>query len=193
MSDKELFFFSLRVMGFFFLLLALLYWSLPVHNFILSLLVEPILTTIYPRFIAAVSAKHQLLEVVTNFAVIGQPQARLGFDINPLKYSYGLPLFLALMLSSKGEWRDKVWYAMIAFFILLLAQTWSICFDITRNLLFEFQGSYAAYFSYGTLAKGMVSLGSQLGFLLFPTLIPVLLWIALMPDFFKKIISYKPE
>lgn len=189
MSDKQLLFFALQVIFLFFLLLTLLYWVLPFYNVILSLLVEPVLSSIYPRFFDAITAKNEALEVVTNFSIIGHAQAQLAFDMKPLKYSYGLPLFLALLLSSKGQWRDKVWHGFIAVLILLLAQTWSLCFDITRNLLFEFQGAYAAHFDYSALAKMLVSLGSQLGFLLFPTLIPIILWIVLMPDFFKEIIN----
>ncbi|MCU7835827.1 MAG: hypothetical protein KZQ83_11330 [gamma proteobacterium symbiont of Taylorina sp.] len=187
MSDKRLLFFILQVIVLFFLLLVLLYWIIPLYNILLSLLVEPVLINFYPKFIRTVSANNEILEIVTNFSISGQPQSRLAFDINPLKYSYGLPLFIALIVSSKGLWQDKVWSIMIAFFVLLLAQTWSLCFDITRHLLFEFQGAYAPYFNYDIFARGFVSLGSQLGFLLFPTLIPIILWIILMPDFFKKL------
>lgn len=187
MSDKKLLFFVLQVIFLFFMLLSLFYWVLPVYNLFLSLLVEPVLTYIYPRFFDTITAKNDVLEVVTNFAIMGQPQAQLAFDINPLKYSYGLPLFFALLLVSKGLWRDKIWSSLIAAVFLLLAQTWGLCFDIIRNLLFEFNGVYAAYFNYGTLATTLVSLGSQLGFLLFPNLVPILLWIVLMPDFFKNI------
>lgn len=187
MSDKSVLLFAAKVIFLFFTFLLILYWIIPIYSFILSLLVEPVMTTIYPRFIHSISAKNGMLETVTNFAVMGQAQTRLAFDMNPLKYSYGLPLFLALLLASKGPWRDKVWYLMIAFFVLLLSQTWSISFDITRNLLFEFQGAYAAHFDYGPLAKGLVSLGSQLGFLLFPALVPVILWVIFMPKYFQEL------
>lgn len=187
MLDNSLILFALKIVVLFFLLLFLLYWLLPVYNFFLSMLVETIMSAVYPRFIHSISANKELIEIVTNFSIAGQSQSRLGFDINPLKYAYGLPLFIALLLSSKGQWRDKVWHILIGLFVLLIAQTWSLCFDITRNLLFEFQGAYSHYFEYGALAKGIVSLGSQLGFLLFPTLIPIALWIVLMPDFFKQL------
>lgn len=185
MSNKQLLFFILQVIVFFFLLLVLFYWLLPFYNILLSLLVEPILTSIYPKFIHSIQAKKEILEVVTNFSVIGQSQSRLIFDMNPLNYSYGLPLFVALLVASKDKLQDKVWKLAIAILVLLLAQTWSLCFDIVRNLLYEFQMAYLAYFNYGAVAKMVVSLGAQLGFLLFPTLIPLMLWVILMPDFFK--------
>lgn len=193
MSNKRLLFFILQVIALFFLFLALLYWAMPIYNLFLSLLVEPVLSSIYPEFIHSISAKNKILEVVTNFSILEQNQLRLAFDMNPLKYSYGLPLFIALTLSSKVEWRDKIWNIALASFFLFLAQTWGLCFDITRNLLFEFHGAYTAHFNYGAVGKLIVSLGSQLGFLLFPPLLPVILWVILMPDFFKSLINKSPD
>jgi len=187
MRDKSLVFFALRVISLFFVLIFLLYLVLPYYNLLLSLLIDPIMTHLYPHFIYHITAKNELLEVVTHFAVMDQAQARLAFDINPLKYAYGLPLFIALLVSSDGPWRDKIWHIMIGFFVLLVSQSWSLCFDITRHLLFEFSGAYSLHFGYGGLGKTIVSLGSQLGFLIFPTLIPISLWIFLRADYFKQL------
>lgn len=192
MSNKQPFLFIFKVVILFFALLFSLYWTLPFYNLILSLLVKPIMIMIYPRFIADIVAKNELLEVVTHFSVTGYAQARLAFEINTLKYSYGLALFSALIISSKAAWQDKAWHIMIGFFILLLAQTWSLCFDITRSLLFEFQGAYSAYFGYNGFSRAMVSLGSQLGFLIFPSLIPIAVWVVLMPDYFRQLIHQEP-
>jgi len=193
MSSKSLFLFITQAIVLFLLLLFLLYWAAPVYHFFLAQCVEPVLKMIYPRFISEVSAHGYTLEVVTNFAVAGQPQGRLAFDINPLKYTYGLPLFLALLISSREFWKDKVWHALIGLFILLIAQTWSLCFDIARNLLYGFQGAYAAYFDYGAFGSTIISLGSQLGFLLFPSLIPIMIWVFLIPDFFRQLTQLKEK
>ncbi len=187
MPDKSLLFFLLKVISLFFLLLILLYWIIPYYNLLLSMTVEPIMTRLYPHFIYHITAKNELLEVVTHFAVMGQSQSRLAFDIDPLKYAYGLPLFIALLLASSGQWREHVWHIMLGFFVLVAAQTWSLCFDITRHLVFEFNAAYSLHFGYGGLGKTIISLGSQLGFLIFPTLIPVSLWIFFKADYFKQL------
>ena len=109
--------------------------------------------------------------------------------INPLKYTYGFPLFVALTLASNSQWMDKLWYSLIAFFITLLFQIWGLGFDIIRHLLYEFNGVYAAYFVYSDITKNFISLASQLGFLIFPSLIPVMIWVYFEKQYVIKLIG----
>jgi hypothetical protein len=156
--------------------LVLFNYLSPVLSQFLAKTVDSVMTAVLPRFIQSVSLKNNYLEVVTYFSISSDPKGQLAFDINPLKYTYGFPLFIALTFSVRGHWPDKVWHIFIAYFVTLLVQTWGVCFDITRHLLFEFNGAYAAYFEFSGLGKMLVSLGSQLGFLLLPSLVPIILW-----------------
>jgi hypothetical protein len=178
----------------------------------------------FDRFIDSIRLLNTEIEVVTNFSVSGNAVGRLAFDMNPLKYSYGLALFFALIFSNFGSYfkkRDtesnkgsntenkvvrlietdetnsisdelinKFLKCLFAYFIISIAQVWGISFDIIRHLLFEFNGAYAAHFHFSPLQMLLVSYGSQLGFLLLPSLTPILLWIYLENKQFKKLIGH---
>jgi len=115
--------------------------------------------------------------------------SQLAFDINPLKYCYGFPLFVALSIASNSLWEDKLLQIISVFLISLLFQIWGVGFDVLRHLLFEFNGVYAVFFDYSSIQINLISLASQLGFLIFPSLIPILLWAYFYKDFIGTIIN----
>lgn len=179
MTNRELFLFLLRVLVLFTFFLLVFYSVSPFLSLFLAKAVNAVVTELFPRFIHSVISKNGLLEVVTYFSVAGDPKSQLAFDINPLKYTYGFPLFLALTFATQGKISDRIWHVFIAYFIILLTQTWGISFDITRHLLFEFNGVYAAHFEFSAIGIFFISLGSQLGFLILPSLVPIILWVGL--------------
>ena len=193
MTNRELLFFLLKALSLFLVFLILINFISPVLSQFLAKAVDAVMTGLFPRFIQSIALKNNYLEVVTFFAVAGDPKGQLAFDINPLKYMYGFPLFIALTFSVKGNLSDKVWHIFIAYFITLIAQIWGVCFDITRHLLFEFNGVYAGYFEFSSLQKTLVSLGSQLGFLLLPSLVPILLWSILENKALKSLVGKNIE
>jgi len=176
MHETSLLLFIVKVVVLFLLLLLLYYWASPYLLLFLAKGTESVLIELYPGFIESITLKNYQFEVVTFFEIANIKGAQLAFDINPLKYTYGFPLFVALTIASNSRWMDKLWYSLIAFFITLLFQIWGVGFDTIRHLLFEFNGAYAAYFDYADFTKNAISLASQLGFLIFPSLIPVILW-----------------
>ena len=189
MHETSLLLFIVKVVVLFLILLLLYYWAAPFLLLFLAKSAQAVLVELFPRFIESVTLKNNLFEVVTYFEVAHMKGSQLAFDINPLKYTYGFPLFVALTIASNSQWMDKIWYSLIAFFITLLFQIWGVSFDIIRHLLYEFNGVYAAYFDYSDITKNFTSLASQLGFLIFPSLIPVVLWGYLEKQYVRKLIG----
>lgn len=177
MNKLGVFLFFAKVILLFLLLLVLYHYLSPFLLVFLSKSSESALQIIYPAVFDAITLKNRMLEVLTHFQVIGIPGSQLAFDLDPLKYTYGFPLFVALSLATKGKLMDKLWQILLAFLVTLGFQVWGVCFDIIRHLLFEFEGAYRGYFAMNGLQQNLVSLGSQLGFLLFPSLIPIILWV----------------
>lgn len=176
MINANLLIFLLKVLVLFIVFLLLVYAVSPFLSLFLAKAVNAVMTELFPRFIQSISLKNGYLEVVTFFSLPDNPKGQLAFDINPLKYSYSFPLFMALVFSVKGCYSEKIWHVFIGYFITLLAQIWGVCFDIIRHLLYEFNGMYAAYFEFTSFEKMLISLSSQLGFLLLPSLVPIILW-----------------
>ncbi len=191
MTNRGVVLFVLKVMALFVIFMLILYSASPFLSLFLAKTVNAVMTDNFPRFIQAINLRNDLIEVVTCFSVEGDPKGQLAFEINPLKYIYGFPLFLALTFAVKGDYMEKIWHVFIAYFITLMTQTWGICFDITRHLLFEFNGAYAAYFELSSWGKFFISLGSQLGFLILPSLVPIILWVGLENQVLASIISKK--
>lgn len=190
MKNKyTLFIFITKVLLLFLLFLVIYYYLSPFFLLFTANLVDFILTGQFGRYISSVTLVNKELQVLTLFSIDATLNGQLAFNINPLKYSYGLPLFFALIFSSKGKFDDKLLKCLLAYFIILLAQTWGISFDIIRHLLFEFNGVYAAHFNFSSTQIILLSFGSQLGFLLLPSLTPILLWVYLENKNFKMLIN----
>jgi hypothetical protein len=106
----------------------------------------------------------------------GLAPANLVADIpvNALKYTYGLPFFLALLLASLP--RGAAWKAAAGAGIILLLASIAVACDI----LVQAQGVQgpdgARPFALGTIGDEIAALGYQLGVLIFPTVVPVVLW-----------------
>lgn len=73
--------------------------------------------------------------------------------------------------------------------VISFTQVWGISFDIIRHLVFEFNGAYAVHFQFSNIQSILLSYGSQLGFLLLPSLTPIVLWAYLENQQFKKLVS----
>jgi hypothetical protein len=112
-------------------------------------------------------------------------RASAVFDVatNPLVHTYGLPFFLALLLASRpAGWPWKV--AAGCAVVLALASVSLGCDVLVRiGALPGPDGS--AFFRFAGAMREAISLLYQLGTLIFPTVIPVLLWGAMNPALLK--------
>ncbi len=130
------------------------------------------------------------IEVETRIAIKmagnnpNQGVAELVIESDPARYAYGLPLFLALMLASRGHQLLKK--ALIAYLILLVPQTFSVVLEILRQIVMA--GGRAGALAADQWQLEAIALGYQLGSLLIPTLAPVALWLWLERSYFQTVI-----
>jgi hypothetical protein len=97
----------------------------------------------------------------------------LAVEVNPLVYSYGLALFLALMLAARTRW----WKVLAGAAILFPFQGWGIGFDFLAQLGAKLGPEVAA--QAGLLgAREAIALAYQVGNLVFPSLVPVAVFVA---------------
>ena len=121
------------------------------------------------------------LVFVTTLEVQQAGQAgRLTVEVNALSYTYGLALFLALMLAARARW----WHVLAGAAILLPFQGWGIAFDFLAQVGAKMGPAIAA--QAGLLqAREAIALAYQLGNLLFPSLAPVMVWVAFERPFIE--------
>lgn len=115
-------------------------------------------------------------EVGGQMVVNPPPGEHLGFLTNPLSYSYSLPLFAALALATPLPGRVR--RLAIGLAVLLVVELASMTAVQLKNLVFGTGGAFVAQQGWGQLARDAAALGYQLGSLLLPMVMPLVVWLA---------------
>jgi hypothetical protein len=136
-----------------------------------------------PEAVADLRLHGAQLLLITRFGEVGgqlvanpPPGENLGFLTNPLSYSYSLPLFAALALATPlpGRWRRLA----IGLGVLLSIELASMLATQTKTLVFETGGAFVAQQQWGAHARDAAALAYQLGSLLLPMVMPLVVWMA---------------
>lgn len=93
-------------------------------------------------------------------------------EVDPLIYTYGLALFLALMLAARARW----WKILAGAAVLLPFQSWGIAFDFLSQVGIRLGPEVAAQAGLVGWRREAIALGYQIGSLILPSLAPVVLW-----------------
>ena len=124
--------------------------------------------------VSATETGTEVVFVTTVKVQQAQGAGMLTVDVNPLIYTYGVAIFLALMLAS----RARAWRVAAGVAILLPFQGWGIGFDFLAQVGTKLGPEVAA--QAGLLgAREAIALAYQAGTLIFPSLVPVAVWVAL--------------
>jgi hypothetical protein len=127
-----------------------------------------------PGLVSAIEHPGQELAFVTTLEVEAAP-GRAAFlvpEVNPLTYTYGLALFVALMLASRG----KVSRILAGAGLLAIVQGWGIAFDFLAHVGVKLGPAIAMQAGLGGWRSELIALGYQVGVLVLPNLAPVALW-----------------
>ena len=99
----------------------------------------------------------------------------LAPQANLLSYGYGAPLLAALLLAARA--RHAALKIVAGTLALVPFQAWGVCFAWLVQVV-QAQ-AVQAQTGFGPWQANAIAAGYQLGFLILPTLAPVLLWVAL--------------
>jgi hypothetical protein len=101
----------------------------------------------------------------------------LGFIVNPLIFSYGLPLLFGLVMGSDVSWLRKAVIMLIGYTVITMVQIWGVVWQSLKMLSFNFgEQSHAIVLSHG-VSDSAIAMGYQLGTLIFPALAPIFVWV----------------
>jgi hypothetical protein len=101
----------------------------------------------------------------------------LEVPADPRKQTYGLPFFLALLLASRP--RRLAVKALGGAAILMVLAAIGVASEVAMQLGALPGPTGAPLFATGAVARNLAALGFQLGTLIFPTVVPVMLWVAM--------------
>jgi hypothetical protein len=158
-------------------------WS-SVLNWPSLLLADLLMQGILPEVIDEVIQVGSNFDVVTRLSLpsdfsINDSASHTGnlvFSLNPLIYSFGIPLYSALLLASPSEEGVKWRQWLVGMSILLFTQTWGVSFDILKTLLFNLGDEVSQALAFTAIQVELTALAYQLGNLIMPMVMPVIIW-----------------
>ncbi len=162
---------------------------LPVHW-----LVEWILTHWQPDIFKEVTQHYYLLNVHTfifpeqQFNQGAGKLAVLEVTANPMLYGYGLAVFAGLVMARPDlDWKRRFGQLLIGYVVVVSIQTWGVTWDVLKSLLFTGgPDAQEAVLAIG-VNPNLIALFYQMGYLIFPAVIPVMIWIVLNRDFISEL------
>ena len=123
--------------------------------------------------------RHYLLQVQTRipFRFPDGSEEALGFIVNPLVYGYGLPLLFGLVMASGVSFIRKTLTLLVGYICVMLIQVWGVVWQTLKMLAFNFGPDAHQLVSNAGISDELIALCYQLGVLIFPPLVPVILWV----------------
>lgn len=116
----------------------------------------------------------------------GDAVGLITFNIDALKYCYGTPLFAAMTLAVPGSFKIRLSCLLLGVIALIPVQCWGVVSDALATLSFKLGNGVAAQLGFNRLLREAIALGYQLGYLILPSLVPIILWGLLNRSFLRQ-------
>jgi hypothetical protein len=138
--------------------------------------------------------QHFLFQVETAIAFTfrdGSTEA-LGFIVNPLVFSYGLPLLFGLVMGSDAGAGRKLAIMLLGYVVITLVQIWGVVFQSLKMLAFDFGEQTRAVIVDHGISESLVAVGYQLGTLILPALAPIIIWVLTNRRLVEQFVGWDP-
>jgi hypothetical protein len=139
--------------------------------------------------------QHFLFQVETTIQYVFRDgsQDMLGFIVNPLVFSYGLPLLFGLVMGSDVSWWRKAGILLIGYVVITLVQVWGVVFESLKMLAFNFGSQTHDIVRAAGVSDTVIALGYQLGTLILPALSPIFVWVLTNRPLVEQFVGWKAE
>ena len=123
--------------------------------------------------------QHYLFQVETTIPFTFRDGATeaLGFIVNPLIFSYGLPLLFGLVMGSDVGWLRKIFILLLGYVVITAVQIWGVVWQSLKMLAFNFGDQAHQIVQDAGVSDAAIALSYQLGSLIFPALAPIFVWV----------------
>ncbi|HXN15261.1 MAG TPA: exosortase H-associated membrane protein [Usitatibacter sp.] len=162
------------------------YFSAPYHGALAGAVARLWVDTFKSGIVSALERSGFDLVFVTTLKVHPAPgqTALLLLEVNPLLYTYGLALLLALMLAARAKW----WKILVGAALLLPFQSFGIAFDFLAQVV-RLDPAVSAQAGLSGWRREAIAFGYQVGSLIFPSLVPVMLWALFCRAFIARVLG----
>lgn len=150
---------------------------------------ERVMLSAFPSWVLGVEAlPGGEVELLTNLRISGEQGmvGELSANTRVLKFTHGIPFFMALMLAgrSRGLW----WKLPLGLIVMVPFQAWGVSFEWLVDVAIMAGAQTQAQTGFGVWHANLFGIGAQLGYLIFPTLVPLMLWIAFEQRFVRTVV-----
>ena len=123
--------------------------------------------------------QHFLFQVQTTFMFNFRDGTTdsLGFIVNPLVYTYGLPLLFGLVMGSDVSWLRKFTILLIGYLVITFVQIWGVVWQSLKMLAFNFGSQTHVIIEEAGISDDVIAMCYQMGSLIFPALAPIFVWV----------------
>ena len=142
-----------------------------------------------PMWVRQVHLRPGAMEVDTAIEVpvaqAGGQRGEITIEASPGRYAYGLPIFLALLLAARGP--GRVVRAVAGYVLLLPFRALSLTMYSLMQMLLAAQLNLR-FLRISQWQMEIIVYGYQVGALVLPTLVPILLWLWLDSRFVNDVL-----
>ena len=183
-TNQELRLGELLILAFLWMVFGFMLWYYlsAFHGIPVRLLANEVLTRLLgSEFMGIVPNPdhHYLFQVETQipFQFPDGSREGLGFIVNPLVYGFGLPLLFGLVMASGVSFLRKIGTLLTGYVCVMLIQVWGVVWQTLKMLAFDFGADAHQVVIDAGIPDELIALCYQLGVLIFPPLVPVVLWV----------------
>lgn len=113
--------------------------------------------------------------------------ALLNNEVNPMLYSWSMALLFGLIMATPMSGRRRLAQLGIGYLVLSLVTVWGVYWQIWTDLAFRLGAEAAAAVASSGPPPTVIALCYQLGYLMFPAVVPVVAWILMNRPFLETI------
>lgn len=193
MKQRPIQTFILGVVLFLPITFAIWYLAALVHLAPLTWATEQLLQFIFPQSVLWLKLDGSTLVLASNFgtdvhgAVVSPPVSDdlMGFHLNPLIYTYSLPLLFALILATPttNKWQQLIWASLL----WLPLAGFSMFFSVLKVLSFDVGAAFQQQQALSAWSLDLIALAYQTSTLILPMIAPLVIWMALNRGFLLKL------
>jgi hypothetical protein len=167
---------------------AVWYFAAPLLLWPAQMLAEAVLRLGFRDLVRSVGAQDAVVTVLTTLKP-GQAVAggAVSVDVNMLLYSFGLPMFAALVLAA----REPRWPRILAigYVVLLPVVAWGVVADFLKNVAITAGPMVASQTGFSPLQREVIAFAFQFGSLIVPTVVPAAVWVLTHRSFLERLRS----
>ena len=147
-----------------------------------------------PYWVESVHKTPDVIEVQTRLQVrvpvgvgVGVGVGEVMVEARPSHYAYSLPILWALLLAAGGA--GRLGKLALGYVMLLPAQAFSLTLDLLKQMAMAVPGGAKAL-AIAQWQLELIGLGYQLGTLILPTVVPIVLWVVMDRSFVQQWVQF---